>query len=180
MSSTQYGYSAGQAPPKYVGKLGLGAWFYTAQFDLILPAEATQEGNAGTYLLAESLLAAEAGTPDQGLWGFFRVGLANDAVNEIAGYTGAGFSYVGPFRGRANDVLGLGVAVAHNGSAFRERARHNKRPVDAREAAFELTYAMVGASWITLQADVQYVVNPGMDPTVENALLVGLRIVAAR
>ena len=72
------------------------------------------------------------------------------------------------------------MAVAYNGSAFRERARHNGRPVEAREAACELTYALVGASWITLQADIQYVVNPGTDPTVENALLVGLRIGVAR
>lgn len=38
-----------------------------------------------------------------------------------------------------------------------------------------LTYKFPVAEWLTLQPNFQYVVNPGLDPNLKDALAAGLR-----
>jgi porin len=48
-------------------------------------------------------------------------------------------------------------------------------PVKRRETVFELTYRTRLAPWLALQPDAQYIIDPGTDPALGNALAVGLR-----
>ena len=43
------------------------------------------------------------------------------------------------------------------------------------EVAVELTYRFVLTDWLALQPDIQYIVNPGTDPTLSNALTLAIR-----
>ncbi len=46
---------------------------------------------------------------------------------------------------------------------------------DARETTLELTWRLPVADWLTLQPDLQYVINPGFDASLDDAFVVGLR-----
>jgi porin len=56
-------------------------------------------------------------------------------------------------------------------SALRESAEG----VDDYETAVELTWRAAVTDWLTLQPDVQYIINPGSQRSLRNAVAVGLR-----
>ncbi len=48
--------------------------------------------------------------------------------------------------------------------------------VDDAEVALEFSYRARITPWLVLQPDLQYVINPGTDPAIENALVAGVRV----
>jgi carbohydrate-selective porin OprB len=44
---------------------------------------------------------------------------------------------------------------------------------------FEATYSFNLNSHLTLQPDMQYVISPGGDPTIQDALVLGSRVIAS-
>ncbi len=157
----------------------VGAWAYTARFDGIeaalgLPAT-RHRGNNGLYAFAHGPLYREPGSEQQGIDAWIRFGVADGRVNELDQYLGAGFVYTGLLPGRDGDQLGLAVAIARNGESFRRAAALVGEHVDHREINVELTWRAQITDWLALQPDVQFIVNPGTDPTLRNALVAGLR-----
>jgi porin len=47
--------------------------------------------------------------------------------------------------------------------------------VDDAEVAIELSYRAQITPWLALQPDLQYIVNPGFDGSVDDALAIGVR-----
>lgn len=68
----------------------------------------------------------------------------------------------------------IGFAVTTNVNASKYRAAN--APVDDRETQFELTYGDMVTPWLFIQPDLQYTINPGTDPTLDNAWTAGLRV----
>jgi porin len=163
----------------YDAKLALGGWAYTGQFEDLAavpgpggPRRVT--GSYGAYLLAERVVRRGPGG-GQALTLFGRVGVARGQVNRFAGYLGGGAVYAGPFSRRPDDEVGLALAAALNSTAYRDgTAAQGPRP-DAAETAVELTYRAQVRSWLALQPDIQYVVNPGTVRGRPNAWMLGLR-----
>ena len=150
----------------YAAKLALGAWYYTGQFaDLSDPT--SHRGSAGAYLLGDVTLRS--------LSAFVQLGLGDGRVNQFGGYVAAGLALVGPIPSRAQDVIGLAVAAARNGSHF-ERAQSLAGISAAAETAVELTYLAQIGSWVGVQPDVQYVIHPGATRVLRNATVLGLRV----
>ena len=154
-------------------KLKLGAWAYTADFDAI--AQTASDGsparlgsNRGAYAMLEGRLWSEASDPEQGLDAWIRVGLANAEINPIGTYVGGGAVYTGVWRD--DDQLGLAIAHASFGGPARRAFG-----LEGAETVAELTYSLPINDNIAIQPDVQYVWNPGGDPTISNALVVGIR-----
>jgi porin len=150
------------------GKLLLGHWRYTDSFDQYDGARG--QGNQGFYLRGESRLIKENGSAVQGLSGFFRLGLADNRFNKFSRFATAGIVYTGAIKGRDSDSIGLAVASAFVGDAFRATARSTKA-----ETAFELTYRARLAPWLQLQPLVHYVINPGTSPDLRDSLVFGIR-----
>jgi porin len=71
-------------------------------------------------------------------------------------------------------VLGFAVAQARNSDAFL-RAQPN---MHRAETVLELTYRAQILSAVSLQPDLQYVIHPGTDSLLENALVFTLRVEA--
>ncbi|MBI3924705.1 MAG: carbohydrate porin [Armatimonadetes bacterium] len=162
------------------GKIAVGAWTFTEPFEDVLEATELGEpvmrsGNHGAYILAERKVYRESADPGQGLSLFARYGIADSRVNQLSSYAGAGLAYRGPFPDRDEDVFGLAVAAARNGAAFREAQPALGSPVDQWEVSLELTYRAQVTPWLAIQPDLQYIVNPGMDPSLENAFTAGVR-----
>lgn len=148
--------------PLGAGQLQVGAWTYTSRFDAIAPGK-SRARSQGAYALVEGPLHGA-------LSGWVRVGLADARTNPVAVALGGGL---------ALDIrdarVGLAIAQVRAGGPLRRTllpAGHARRA----ETAIELTVAHNLANWISVQPDVQYVVHPGWDPALRNALVAGLRL----
>ena len=120
------------------------------------------------------------GTHDRDLSVFLRAGWADPVVNPIEGYVGSGLVWDGVFRRPTGDRLGLGVATAFLSSNLRSAAAAAGRALDTYEMTWELTYRATPVPWLAVQPGIQYVVNPGGDPALSNALALALRIEIAK
>lgn len=107
--------------------------------------------------------------------GFLRCGIANDDLNVFAGYFGAGAVATGLFSSRPDDQLSLALASARTGLAF-DRAVGG---ADSQETSIELSYSTQVMRWLRVQPDLQYIINPGVDPLLKYAWVIGLRFEVA-
>jgi porin len=161
-------------------KLALGVWQYTAEFD-DLRADADgmpidRRTNRGVYVLGDAALipAPQSAQGDAAprLSAFVRLGVANGDLNRFDRYLGAGLVLRGLF---GEDELGIAIAQAYNGDAYRSLLAQVGMPTDEVETNIELTWRIPVAEWLALQPDIQYIINPGTDPQLRDALVVGLR-----
>lgn len=158
-------------------KLAIGTWAYTARFDTLTeitsgggPRRAT--GNHGYYAIVDRTFArGDTGA----LAGFVRFGRAASRFNPFQSYFGAGTALTGFWPARADDQLGLAVAMAFTGAEYREAQQLAGARADHHETSIELTWRAPVTDWLVLQPDVQYIVNPGSDPALDNALTFALR-----
>lgn len=158
-------------------KLAIGLWRYTANFDELNGTEpsgapATSNGNQGWYAIADRTLWTGDGPT---LAGFLRIGQAEDTFNTFDGYLGAGAVLTGFWSARPDDTLGLGVANAFTGDDYQDAQKLAGASTDSEETAIELTYLAPVTDWLTIQPDIQYAINPGVNPELDNALVILLR-----
>ncbi len=159
-------------------RTGLGYWQYTAAFDdLTATTDAgdplQRDDNAGVYALVESpTFFADAA--EQGLNLFLRVGAAESGINPIGRYLGAGVVYSGLLLS-GRDQIGIAIALAELGDPYRRAQADAGIATDAREYNYEFTYRFDATDWLALQADAQYIRNPGMNPEIGSGWTIGLR-----
>ncbi len=158
-------------------KLALGGWTYTRDFEAWELEESAQK-SWGFYVLGERRLYEESGGAGS-LWAFFRAGTADAEVNRLSAYLGGGFVYTGLIPGRDEDSAGVGLAHAQNGSPFLNAQPAEGGRFERAETVLEAIYLLQLGEFIQLQPNLQWIANPGMDPAIDNALVVGLRARAA-
>jgi porin len=160
-------------------KAAVGYWRYTGRFETFAPTSeaepAQRRGNDGLYAFVERRLTRERVDDAQGLAGWLRMGFASEKLNPIGRYVSTGLSYTGPFKGRDEDQVGVALGLAEFGAPFRRSSALASNPLNRREVIIEATYRARLTRWLTLQPDVQYVINPGAEPATANALVLGLR-----
>lgn len=162
----------GSAGAKDYYKIALGTWLHTARVELF--DGSTNSENKGVYFIAETALYAENDN-GEGLGGFVEFGLADAKVNQIGSYWSTGINYVGLLPGRNGDILGLAIMTARNGSDYMDFIKAEGGEVDHSETAIELTYRAELLPWLVVQPDLQYIINPSMDPSLDNALVAMVR-----
>ena len=151
-------------------KVGIGGWYHTHEFTDL--ANRTRDDNAGVYAVAErDLWRREDG---RGMGMFAQLGFAEADRNQVATYAGGGVTWTGPLAARPADVAGLAVAHARNGNRFRRFNPGTERA----ETTIEASYLTHPLPWLTVQPDLQYVINPSTDSSIDNALVIGLRLQA--
>jgi porin len=134
-------------------------------------ASARREDSSGAYLLVEDRLGRWDALA---LHGFTRIGLAEARIHEVGTYIGAGLVLQGPMFGLDDERLGVAAASAHNGRDFRRTVEPGGGA--SHETAVELTYSARLLPWLTVQPDVQWVVNPGFSGRTGDAFAFGLRL----
>jgi porin len=165
--------------PAYAGKIALGLWGYTARFGPLLsrPQDPAKiRGDLGLYSLFSHTVWREDDNPGRNLMAFARVGLANPRLNRLGLFAGGGLVFTGLVPGRGLDIAGLAFATAFNGDDYMKKAALESSPVRRAEWNLELTYQAHVLSWLDLHPDIQYVIHPGMNPAVRNALGFDLRV----
>ena len=153
----------------------LGAWGYTEEFpDLVGPA--THDDNFGFYLALEERLGSRTEGAPFDLAGSLRFGVANDDINPLESYFGATLVATGLLEARPNDQLGLALAIANTGDPFRFTVADAGGLPARQEVNIELTYYADVTDWLSVQPDLQWIVNPGADHTIEDVFVAGLRL----
>jgi porin len=162
-------------------KLAAGAWHYTEKFqridDALLGIESPRTAaNSGAYALGDLTLWRDALNDDHRLESFIRIGVASDAVNEYASSAQLGFILGQPFGASLEESLGFGVASARIGAPYRRAQASIGAAIQNAETVLELTYRRAISSWLIVQPDIQFILDPGADRSLRNALVIGLRI----
>lgn len=155
-----------QAPLGTGGKLLLGHWRYTARFDLT-DGSGTATGNAGTYIRAELPLSA---APGRKLDGFARLGTVSGRFNMFDLFASAGLKFTGWIPGRDEDEFGIALAAGFTSESWRAATG-----ASTSEIAVEATYRTQLAPWLAVQPHAQYIRRPSADPTIPDALVLGIR-----
>ncbi len=160
-------------------RLALGTWRYTARFDHLEQqapdgSPVRVAGGRGAYLLLEGGLPVPA-LARAGWRGFLRLGTADPRVHATGSYLGAGVVREGGLLGRSGESMGLALACAQSGAAWRRTLAAQGIQPAARECNLELAWRVPVTRWLTLQPDLQYVGGVGYDRSAPRALAAGLR-----
>ncbi|MBL9079037.1 MAG: carbohydrate porin [Planctomycetes bacterium] len=151
------------------GRLAVGAWYHSARFDRF--DGGTERGVVGGYAVLDQRLWRER--PDdaedvQGVGGMCYVGVGDGDVAEVAQHAEVGLTWTGALAQRDFDVLGVLITHAvlsdEDGAGF-----------DGDETAVELFYKVQVTPAFSLKPDLQWIVNPGGDPGLDDALVATLR-----
>ncbi len=152
------------------GRLTVGAWYHSARFDRF--DGGSERGVVGGYAVLDQRLWRE--NPDdaedrQGFGAMVYVGLGDGDVADIAQHAEFGITWTGALPQRDFDVIGVLVTHAVLSSA-------DGAGFVGDETAIELLYKVQLTPAISVKPDLQYIVNPGGDPSLEDALVATLRV----
>jgi porin len=182
-----------------LGQLKAGAWFHSAKF-----AEANDSGfvrgNHGFYFILDQMLYRNptkmagnhptddkdrkntdnaGGTEkksDQGLGWFGRLAFEPQDRNFIGFYFDTGLTYKGIIPARDGDTLGVAFAYAHLSSGAQQAEIDEGSVGVGAEMALEVTYQAQITKWLSIQPDLQVIINPGGNQNLDNALVIGGRV----
>ena len=161
-------------------RVGVGVWAYTAKQPHVSRVDALGEpirsrGHPGFYAIADFDADRLDPLHTGGLSGFVQLGFADGDTGPFDAYAGGGVVYEGLLPIRPDDEAGFGVAAAFAGDALRNAARADGRRAASAEIALEWTYRAALLGWLSAQADVQYVINPGALRDRPDAVIAAMR-----
>ncbi|MFP4106741.1 MAG: carbohydrate porin [Phycisphaerae bacterium] len=161
--ATSWESARGELPGMY----RLGMW-YDPQPKQRFRSTSVKRDDIGFYVSVDQMIYRESAGDRQGLGLFGRYGYADDDVNEIEHFWSAGLQYRGLVPTRDMDVLGFGIARGRLADGAGFTADH--------ETACELYYNALVTGWLSVTPSVQLIRNPGGDSSVDDALVMGLRL----
>lgn len=98
---------------------------------------------------------------------FSQLGLSLNKHNPVQAYLGGGLLYQGISPKRVDD--GIGLAIGH--TYFSDSYQSNFKKGLKNETAIELSYQWITKGRWTFQPNVQYILNPGSNSQLPNALM---------
>ena len=180
----------------------LGAWYSSARFadqfydinglPLAAPGSSgiprSHSGDFAIYGIVDQMIWRRSGTTDQGIGAFLQVMGSPGGYNVSNLFVEGGIAWKGPFAGHDKDIAAFGVSYLGISPAARRFAASvisltgSGSSYSSNETVFEATYLYQATTWLSLQPDAQYVINPGAGiPTSEshtplkNAFVLGVR-----
>ena len=139
--------------------------------------DATVDGNAMLWLLADQMLYRPQPGSERGLWGFAAwVTSLEDRANLLEDQLSLGLVYRGPFAGRPRDSLGLAFTRGWVTDAANVARRAEGLTPQQAESVYELNYSFALGRGIALQPDVQYIQDPTATGTIPDAWAVGAQV----
>lgn len=182
------------------GQLKAGFWAQTGEMADML-TDSTTSGNYGYYFIMDQMVfrepsadaapasdgksvrdgksaktVAASAKSDQGLGWFGRLSFQSADRNIIGFYFDTGLTYKGLIPSRDDDTLGVGFAYAQLTGGGRSIVADDLDTATwGAEMVLEVTYQAQITPWLSIQPDVQYIINPGALPEIPNALVIGAR-----
>lgn len=162
------GFIEGEAGSAGYTKISVGSWYYTEALVFDVNGNPISDtNNQGIYAFAEY------GFTDS-VAAFLRYGVADEKLNGIESYLGAGVVYSGLF-GSADNQLGLSIAIADTSSEVIDAVVAAGGTIEDNETVIELSYRTVVTPWLAIQPDIQWIKQPGFDPALDDATLFSVR-----
>ena len=161
----QYALAGGDLP----GRLGVGAWYTTAEVDTF--AGGSRGGTGGVYVIFDQTLYKtnpEDADDARGLAAFAQYGYADRDVSEIDHHVGGGLVAVGALPGREDDAAGVAATYVH----LSELAGFAR----SYELALETFYKVQVTPAVSVKPDLQYVINPSGGGDARDALVGIVRV----
>jgi len=158
IAETGQRWSAGES--ELPGGIALGGWYHTGEF--ATSSGGTDRGTAGAYaMLDQGLPVGEESTL------FLQLAGADEDVAPVDLHAGAGAVLRGLIAARPDDSFGGYATWAHFGTdpAFTETA----------ETALEVYYRWAVLPGLALLPDLQWILDPGGDASIDDALVFTLR-----
>ena len=164
----------GSANGSLPGAYRIGLWYDPqpkANTDLS-DAGKSYRDDVGFYITCDQMLTKENAEPDdsQGLGVFFRYGNADSDRDDMTNFWSIGFQYQGLFEDRDDDVLGFGFAHGKLSDSSSETYTEDY------ESVLEVYYSLQVTPWLAISPDFQYVTNPGGDSSIDDAVVLGIRM----
>lgn len=161
------------------GTYKLGGYWMNGSYQDISSTDpgATVDGNAMLWLLADQRLTRPDAGSERGLSGFgtWIISL-EDKVNLLDQQLSLGLVYQGLIPGRDQDTTGLMVTRGWVSSERNKARRASDLASQHAETVLELNYKIVLGHGITLQPDIQYIIDPAGTGEISDALLVGAQV----
>lgn len=164
------------APGSELNKIGVGVWRYTGKLDDLVETDGVgdpaKSRAQGAYLIS-SYRFFHSAEDNRAASVFFRGGIADGDTAAVDWDYAAGIVGSGWIGLRPDAELGLGVAQAHNSDKYMTSMAG---AADRRETSYELYYRDTLMRGVSVQPDLQYIVNPGMDQAFDDVLVAGIRV----
>ena len=159
--------------PGYPGNYKIGGFFSNYSFPSY-SGGANQPNMFGLYFLADQMVFQESADRRQGLylWAAFTL-TPQEQIAQIPYFVSGGVQYAGLIPYRDKDRSIFGVAWGRYSSDLGAQQVSQNRPQETYEMVFEWAYQIQVNPWLTVQPDVQYIVNPGATGTIQNAWVLG-------
>jgi porin len=157
------------------GTLKIGGFYHTGSFEDMADTNLTWTSNYGAYLTLHRIMKPSDGYHDEGINGFIQFGVAPRDRNVAAFYAAAGIRSFSPIPTRTHDLIGLSVAHLGTGNRWQSLSGDNQKG----ETSLELTYLLQINDIYSIQPDLQFILNPGANAQVKDALVGIIRFAIA-
>ncbi len=157
-------------------RFAVGAWEYSERSDDLTEVDASgnpvKSRNNGFYVMSEKEICPKTTA-------FVRFGMADQDLNQTDYSWATGVTVDKIVPGRDNSQLGFAVTGAHNSDKYMTSQSAGGTPADNMETGFELTYSDNLLPWLRIQPDIQYTINPGTNPDLDDSWMIGVRFEVA-
>ncbi|HBY0059697.1 TPA: carbohydrate porin [Klebsiella pneumoniae] len=161
------------------------------QYDLYTPAGKTTKVYDNTWFFwggFNQQITQKPADREQGMSISASMSVADERSNPYHIVASAEMRYRGLFDARPQDYLGLGVSWFDMSNHLAQSARESNysnnirdyynplyQPVAGNAINFDLYYRLRPVSWLDIQPDIQYWINPGGIKETKDALVIGLK-----
>ncbi|MEO6053310.1 MAG: carbohydrate porin [Chthoniobacterales bacterium] len=200
INEAQFRWNHRDAETGLPGQFKAGAWFHTAEFVNYANGSSVY-GDYGIYFIVDQMLwrkpvpaaslakdgkatadhkeVSAAAKSDQGLGWFGRIAFDPQDRNFVGFYFDTGINYKGLIPTRDKDIFGIAFAYAQLGQGAQQAELNSGLTGVGAEMVVEVTYQAQLNKWLSVQPDLQYIINPGGNQTLGNAFVLGGRVSVA-
>lgn len=162
-----------------LNKFALGAWAYTKKFDDLVDVDNARNPikrrSEGMYLLSSYQFYHDT-IAGHYLGAFFRAGTGDGNTKQVDWFYATGIVGKGWVPTRFDSEIGFGFTQSHNGDKYMRSVVAAGSSADHDEYGINLYYRDTLYSGIRIEPNVQYIINPGTDPQLGNATVIGVRL----
>ena len=159
-------------------KFALGAWAYTEKFDDLVEVDGAgnpvKQRSRGMYV-SSSYQFYHDKAAGHDLGAFFLGGFGDGDTGQVDWFYATGLVGNGWMPTRPDSEVGLGLTQSHNADKYMRSVAAAGNSTDRNEYSLNLYYRDKIYSGISVEPNLQYIINPGTDPAVRNATILGLR-----
>ena len=149
----------------------VGGYYHSGDFINVTDSIENINGNYGFYLIADqSILSWVEYSRSLNAFAKFGISPQNRCFNNL--FLAIGFNYYSPFKKRINDVMGLAIAKAF---VSKNLINMSNGMCKSFETVLELMYKAKINQNIFIQPEIQYIINPGANTNLSNAIVGLLR-----